>query len=838
MPSIRDQLEAQLFPHVIKPGRYTGGEPGQIVKNHSGRASLVIIYPDKYEIGQSYVGLQSLYHIVNQDDRFVCERSYAPDLDAEAIMRDKELPLFSMETSRPARDFDAIGFTLVDETVFTNVLACIDLAQVPLRSTNRTDADPLIMAGGPAVYNPEPLAPFVDVFYIGDGEQGLPEMLAVLHELKGAPREAKLQALVKRVKSVYVPKYYDDEARPTVDFAPENIEARLVDELKPDYYPAQPIVPLIETVHDHLSVEIMRGCPQGCRFCFAGPIYRPIRARKPDEIMRQVDTQLKNTGYQEVSLLALSTTDYPELETLVSRLARRIEPLGVSISLPSLRPGSVSPRIFDVLRKVRRFGLTIAPEAGTERLRLFIRKDFPDAAIYDSARIAFSKGWTTLKLYFMVGLPTETEEDLLGIANICRNVYEISREYTKRVTINTTLSPFVPKAHTPFQWDEAVAQNEVFERIKFVKRNLRKAHVNIKHNDTKLAMLVALLGRGGREMAPLLEAAYRAGCRFDAWSEHFKFDTWMQLFADQGIDVHDKLKPIPFTARLPWSHLKKGPSSEHLQKERQRTSRQLKDFAPQYRDEDQQALSKEPEAAFGRGRKRATASNQAVAPTKNRVRVRWAKSDRYRYMSHLDNLHLLERALRRARLPVAYSQGHNPTMKLSLGPPLPLGFTSDAEFIDITLTQNLMGYMIEEFERQLPEGVRVIDARAVLGKRPSLNSQLNRAEYTVPLSMWSDHELLQQAVTQTLDAAALEAERKGKDSSKTVDIRPAVYDIRMHDDRLVMVLGLGDGGYAKPGEVISFLRDGLTRDVVALPMHRQDMYRMSEDGTRINAMDL
>ena len=837
--SLRESLEQSFFPFVVKPGRYTGGEPGQVVKDPDGRTSFLLIYPDKYEIGHSYVGLQTLYHIANEDDRFLCERAFAVDLDAERLLRELGLPLFGLESSRPAGEFDAVGFTLVDETVFTNVLTCLDLAHIPLRSADRADSHPIILAGGPAVYNPEPLAPFVDVFFIGDGEEGLPELLTVIRETKGQPREKVLEEIVQRVESVYVPRFYDEQARPTVDFAPEEIRARLMRELKPEFYPPQPLVPLIETVHDHLGVEIMRGCPQGCRFCFAGPIYRPVRPRPADDIIEQVMTQVKNTGYQEVSLLSLSATDYPDLEPMVTRLSRRIEPLGVSISLPSLRPGSVSPKVLDILSKVRRFGLTIAPEAGTERLRLFIRKDFPDAAIFDTARLAFSKGWTTLKLYFMVGLPTETEEDLRGIADVCRRVYEIGREYTNRVTLNVTLSPFVPKAHTPLQWDEAVTEAEVFEKIKFVKRNLRKGHVNIKHNDTKLAMLVALLGRGGREMADILEAAYRAGCRFDSWSEHFQFDTWMQLIREAGIDPAAKLRPIPFSQRLPWAHISKGPSAVHLQQERQRTSMQLKDFTPQYRPEEPEPEPVETKMSFGRGRKKVIKSDAAVvAPTKNRVRVRWSKSARYRYMSHLDNLHLLERALRRARLPVAYSQGHNPSMKLSLGPPLPLGFTSEAEFIDITLTRNMSTYMIDELQRQLPDGVMILDARAVLGKRPSLNAQLNRAVYSLPASLWRDTEALGRMLAQVLERESLTVERVGKDGSKTVDIRPAVYDLAVRNDRVVMVLGLGEGGYAKAPEVAGFLTEGLGIKPEALPIHRQDMYRLEPDSTRVDAMDL
>jgi len=329
---MRELLEQKFFPFVIKPGRYAGGEPGQIIKDPQGRVNYLHVYPDKYEVGQSYVGLQTLYHVVNADDRFLCERAFAVDIDAEELMRRESIPLFSLESSRPARDFDAIGFTLVDEMVATNMLTMIDLAGIALRAAERTDDDPIIMAGGPAVYNPEPLAPFVDIFFIGDAEEGLPEMLSVLHETRDLSRTDKLRAIVERVESVYVPCFYDDQARPTVPFAPEKIKARLVKELKPEYYPSKPILPLVETVHDHLGVEIMRGCPQGCKFCLAGPIYRPVRIRSVSDICRQVETQLNNTGYNAVSLLALSATDHPELELIVSELSQRLQSQRVSTS--------------------------------------------------------------------------------------------------------------------------------------------------------------------------------------------------------------------------------------------------------------------------------------------------------------------------------------------------------------------------------------------------------------------------------------------------------------------------------------------------------------------------
>jgi radical SAM family uncharacterized protein/radical SAM-linked protein len=848
---MRKRLEERFFPFVIRPGRYSGGEPGQIVKDPNARVNIageqgndakqrvsyLHAYPDKYEVGQSYVGLQSLYHIINKDNRFLCERVFAVDTDAEALMRREAIPLFSLESSRPAREFDAIGFTLVDEMVATNMLAMLELAGLALRWKDRSDDDPIIMGGGPAVYNPEPLAPFIDLFFIGDAEEGLPQMLGILHEMRGRSKEERLRAIVEQVESVYVPRFYDEQAHPTVPFAPETIKARVVPELKPEYYPTQPLVPLVETVHDHLGVEIMRGCPQGCKFCFAAPIYRPVRLRSVNDITRQIETQLSATGYSALSLLALSATDYPDLEKLVLALSGKLQQQRVSISLPSLRPGSVSAALLKSASAVRKFGLTIAPEAGTERLRLVIGKDFPDQAILDTARVAFSNGWTGMKLYFMVGLPTETDDDLLGISDLCGKVLQMGRQYTGKAAINVTLSPFAPKPHTPFQWDEAVPEQQIHEKINFVKKHTRSGQVNFRFASSRMAMIAAVVGRGDRRVAEVIEAAYRAGCRFDSWGESFDFQKWADAFAQNNFDAAEKMRAIPFTQRLPWAHISKGPSVQHLIEQRQKTSLQLRPYVALTEEPARIEVGNEREPEFGRSKKRVV-SKATTAPTKNRVRIRWCKSARYRYMSHLENLHLMERAIRRARLPVAYSQGHNPIMKLSLGPPLPLGFTSEAEYIDITLESNLMPYMIDNLRKQLPQGIEILEARTALDKKATLGSALNRAEYTVPVVHWENRELLQDMLGKLMTSAKLECERGAADKLKTVDIRPALFALSIENDHLLMVLGLGEGGYAKPTEVAGFLRDGLTVPSEALQFHRRALYRIDDFGRRIDAMDL
>jgi len=840
--NIKHLLETRFFPHVIKPGRYTGGEPGQIIKSPDNRLTMAVGYPDKYEIGMSYLGLQILYHLVNTDDRFACERFFAPDRDAEEIMRRENIPMFSLESHRPLGEFDVIGFTLAYEMVYTNMLNILDLAGIPLRAKQRTDQHPLIIAGGPVAHNPEPTADFIDAYYIGDAEENIIGILDILRQSRALGRREKLERLAQETTSVYVPELYDPSAhKPLIEFAPEIIPSHRVKELRREFYPATQIVPFIETVHDRLTVEIMRGCPRACRFCQACAVYRPVRPRPKREIIEHINSMLAQTGYDEVSLLSLSSSDYPEIIPLTLQLNRELQAKHIALAMPSMRPGTFTQQLADALQTTRKTGLTFAPEAGTERLRAFVRKDITDQDLYDTVHLAFKNGWNLVKLYFMLGLPTETDEDIDGIVQMIRNVCRIARDYKGKRVINITLSPFSPKAHTPLQWDAQPSPEYIRDKADYIKRQARNPFVNFKLHDPELAFLEGVLGRGGREMAAVIESVFRDGARFDGWSEGFHFEHWMQAFDQNNLDPRDYLRERSYSEPLPWSHITLGLTTEHLVRQRTASAMTLKETTEKTPASDIPPPPADGDFGFGRTPKR-TLRSSSVAPTRSVLRIRWGRRGLRRFLSHLDNVRVMERALRRTDLPVAYTQGFHPHMKISFGPPLTLGYTSEAEYFDINLDRPVHNDLVDKLNATLPDGYFIAAAQGVINTKVSLSGKLNRAIYELIVD-WD--QTSPDKIKAMLDKKSLEVQRVGKDSSKTIDIRPAIYAITWQEEtdnmpgkaKLSLELGVGQAGYARPTEVM--LASGLVdeQEVPALVIHRKELLYIDDDGNRLTPLE-
>lgn len=536
----------KLLKRVEKPARYTGGEVNSVIKNPAeADVRFAFAFPDTYEIGMSYMGLQILYNILNMQDYVYCERVFAPAMDMEKLMREENVPLFSIETKTPIKEFDILGFTLQYEMSYTNILNMLNLAGIPMMSADRDDSYPLLVAGGPCAFNPEPLADFFDLFLIGDGEEVLPAITDLYRKC-----DSKKEFLKKacQMTGVYVPSFYDVKYNEdgtvaayikNYENAPEKVGKCLIDDIEPLPFPTKNIVPFIDVVHDRASVESFRGCTRGCRFCQAGMIYRPVRERKPETILALAEEQLKNTGHEELSLLSLSTSDHSCFEPLALELVKKCAEKHVNLSLPSLRLDSFSFNVLNEIQKYKKSGLTFAPEAGTQRLRNVINKSITEEDIYGAVRKAIELGWKQIKLYFMIGLPTETYEDLDGIAEIAKNIldinYEINGRKGGRFNVTVSVSNFVPKPHTPFQWFGQNTYEEFIEKHKHLSEKLRMKNVTFHYHDSPISVLEAVFARGDRKTGQLLMQAYKNGCVFDSWSEFFNMEGWEKAFAQTGI---------------------------------------------------------------------------------------------------------------------------------------------------------------------------------------------------------------------------------------------------------------------------------------------------------------
>lgn len=780
--------EPTYLSRVQRPSRYLGGEINAVVKDPRALSlRMALLFPDLYEVGMSHLGLGLLYGILNREETIWAERAYAPAPDLEAELRAQGRPLTSLESGTPLSRFDLLGVSLQYELSYTNFLNMLELGGVPLLAAARGPNDAVVVAGGPTCFNPEPVAPFLDAVVLGDGEEVVLELAAVVAAWKrrGGSRRELWQAL-EELDGVYVPALFamefDEQGRLRA-IIPQGrrsvINKRVLGDLNRVAVSPRVLVPFCQIVHDRLNVEISRGCTRGCRYCQAGMIYRPARDRQAAQLLSWTEAALAATGFEELSLLTLSAGDYGSLTWLLTELMDRGSQQKVSISLPSLRADTLTPEIMAQLKRVRRTGLTLAPEAGSERLRRVINKNLPEEAILSSSGRAFAAGWPLLKLYFMLGLPTETQADREAIPLLARQILQTG---SSRVRLNVSLGSFIPKSHTPFQWERQANLEECRQFLHEVKDGLRSRQVQAKWNSAAQTWLEGVFSRGDRRLAQVLLAAQRLGCRLDAWSEHLRLEPWRQAFQETGVDPEFYLRERHPAEVLPWDHLDSGVSREFLLAERQRAFKGLE--TPDCRqagcqdcgvcDHENIALRLERPPAAPPG---PPAVAEAAPPSPVRYRLTYAKLDQARWLGHLELVATLYRSLRRSGLPLIFSTGFHPLPRVSFHGALPVGMESLAEILDVELASSLEpAILVQTLNRVLPPGLKILSAVG-LPKRlapPRLEMAVYRVASPEPV-------FFTQAAETFLAQKEFLVTRRRKEEDRTVDLRQLVAQLTVAD---------------------------------------------------------
>lgn len=780
------------------------------------RTRVALAFPEIYELGMSTLGMKILYEILNRMPGVAAERVFAPWLDMEAAMRRHGIPLYTLETRTPLAEMDVIGFSLHYELTYTNVLTMLDLAGLPLRAADREGMRaPLVIAGGPVVTNPEPVAPFFDLFVIGDGEEAFPALVARYEELRdgGASKAEILRELAKQ-RGVYVPALYEaryDERGLLAGWTarhpemPRRVRRTWVETLDASVYTAAPMVPAIEPTHDRLAIEVMRGCTQGCRFCQAGYYYRPTRELPMMAVKGVAFEGLKGSGQGEVGLLSLSTADYSMLHPLAKGLVAQLAEEKIAISLPSLRADRFTAELASQVAQVKKTGFTFAPEAGSYRLRKVISKDITNQEMLDAAEVAYSQGWDLIKIYMMIGLPTETDADMDEMIGLVREINAIGRKYGARKMVTVSVGAFVPKSFTPFQWEAFSETQMLHDRFRYLRRGLQNRWTQVKTHDVATSRLEAIISRGDRRLADAIETAWRMGARFDGWHEGFKPEIWEEAFARTGAEPNDILRQIDLDEVLPWDLIDIGITKRFLKEERAKAFQELTTTDCKWGDchfcgipgigkdiKLARRVKGEPEPApFAAGRR----ARQAIARI---YRLRFAKGREIRFISHLDVLRVVELTLRRSGFPLVFTEGFSPHPRVHAGPPLPLGMTSRSEWIDIELAAEIEP---EEVVRRLNEvaqpGLEFLDARVVGREGASLAAALTLASYTLTFpEAWRERFAALRERAEAFRVVAtlpVVEERKGK--AKTTDLRRAVRRLEAHEtDTLVlrMLLQIGD----------------------------------------------
>ncbi len=798
----------KILPFVKKPARYIGGELGAVYKDwHDVEVKFCLVFPDLYEIGMSHHGLQLLYHIVNSRADFLAERVFAPDIDMEEILCRHKLPLFSIESRTPLSEFDIIGITLPYELCYTNILTILSMAGLPLRAIDRDDVFPMVIGGGACSFNPEPVADFFDAIVVGDGEEAILEIGEVVVAAKqNSWRKRDLLLALGRIEGVYIPSFfqpiYDDSVFSGVKHLVngyDRVRRRVLAKMVDKSLLANPLVPIVKPVHDRLGIEVARGCTRGCRFCQAGIIYRPVREREPEEILAIAEEGIANTGFDELALLSLSTGDYSCLFDMLRSLMDRFAGEFVSVSMPSMRVGTLTPQIIEQIQRVRKSGFTVAPEAGTDRLREVINKGIREEDLLATCKDAVEAGWGLIKMYFMVGLPTETMDDVLAIGDLVQKSREAGGS-GKRIRVNVSVGTFVPKPHTPFQWQPQISMAEAKERCLSIKDSLPRKGTTLKYHDVQVSFLEGVFSRGDRRLSSLIEQAWRDGCRFDGWSEHFNLGRWQEIATKLGVDLDAYLAGRDLNQPLPWDHIDCGVSRKFLEKEWERALEQvytedcrkgachgcgLCDFK-EVKPITASKTEENPQVNCGTIREK-TSDRQGGERLKFRYRFSYSRLGDSRFYGHLELLQLVFRVLHRVGLPVLFSQGYNPSPKVSFSQALPVGLESMVEFFEVELAEMIShdNEVIASLNRELPKTIRVTSLEFMGNKKkPPADC---RVTYQISFPFELDDKI-KKKINDFLAEKSWLVEKFRKGKRKSLDIRPLVIEVKPKERSLDLLL--------------------------------------------------
>ena len=817
--------DSRILSTINRPGRYLGHEFNSIQKDWNNiQAKVALIFPDLYEIGMSHQGLQILYHLLNKKDEFLAERCYCPDTDVEKLLRKEGISLTSLESDTPLNDFDILGFTLPYELCYTNILTILDLASIPFYTNQRDDSHPILVAGGACALNPEPVADFFDAVLLGDGEEAIIEISQLIAGAKKAntSKENILNQLAE-IEGVYIPSHFHIEYNDTISETPitairhksnteKTVQRRIVANLDDIDHLKNPIVPNAKIVHDRLAIEVARGCTRGCRFCQAGITYRPVRERSVDSIMELAKESIENSGFDELALLSLSTGDYSCLEQVLTPLMDEFADKYVSVAMPSMRVGTLTPGIMEQIKRVRKSGFTLAPEAGTERLRRVINKGITEEALINTCTEAFDLGWRVIKCYFMIGLPTESQDDIEGIVDLVIKMLATRGHGPGKgkKQINASVGTFVPKPHTPFQWEKQLTIEESTSKIRSISDNLPKKGANLRYHNPRVSYIEGVFSRGDRKLAGLLENAWKNGARLDGWTEHFNIDVWQLAANNCGLSLDNYLRARSLDEILPWEHLQSRVDTQFLKDELAKGK--AEGYTPDCRFNECQKCGLcdfDTLMPIVHNRKGDLASpvRKQVTQTDHsgdghfKYLVQYSRIGNICYLGHLEILQVIFRALQRANIPTNYSQGFNPSPKVSFGPALPVGTESYGEYFIMDLKSPLQSVSETKniLSKTLPPGLEVTSVELHSGKVP----QKMKVSYSIHLPKEAGKDWKEAAENfYVAENFLVKKTRKGK--TKEIDIRPMIEKFaftRPHNIELDVIAESAQAGI-KPIEAV------------------------------------